>query len=162
MGEENKTKLFREKSLEAVESPEALNDYLRVTTPGMWLVMAAVIVLLLGGILWGIFGRIETTARVAVTASEGSAVCYVPYDKLKPVMSKGTINVNGKDYALRMEENAGVTIITEDVNPYVRVAGELKVGDVTVKVPVEGALEDGVYTGSVVTESLQPMSLLFH
>ena len=49
MSEQPKTKLFREKSLEAVESPESLNDYLRVTSPGIWLVMASVIVLLIGG-----------------------------------------------------------------------------------------------------------------
>ena len=38
-GENKKVKLFREKSLEAVESPEALNDYLRVTSPGIWMVL---------------------------------------------------------------------------------------------------------------------------
>ena len=44
--EEKKTGgLFREKSLEAVESPESLNDYLRVTSPGVWLILAAVICL---------------------------------------------------------------------------------------------------------------------
>ena len=31
-----KSKLFREKNLERLESPEQLNDYLRVTSPGVW------------------------------------------------------------------------------------------------------------------------------
>ena len=62
-----KVQLFREKSLEAVESPESLNDYLRVTSPGIWLVMAVVIILLVGGILWGIFGHIRTTEAFAVS-----------------------------------------------------------------------------------------------
>ena len=43
MEDQQKSKLFREKSLKAIESPEALNDYLRVTSPGVWLVLAAVI-----------------------------------------------------------------------------------------------------------------------
>ena len=38
MSEKPKVKLFREKSLEAVESPESLNDYLRVTSPGFSLI----------------------------------------------------------------------------------------------------------------------------
>ena len=45
MEEQNKATssgLFREKSLEAIESPESLNDYLRVTSPQVWLVLAAV------------------------------------------------------------------------------------------------------------------------
>ena len=47
--------LFREKSLEAVESPESLNDYMQVTSPAVWLVLAAVIALLAGAVLCGIF-----------------------------------------------------------------------------------------------------------
>lgn len=37
---EDKSKLFREKSVEAVSSPESLNDYLRVTSPGVWILLA--------------------------------------------------------------------------------------------------------------------------
>ena len=51
MAEEGKTGLFREKSLEAIESPESLNDYLRVTSPGVWLVLATVVILLAGFIV---------------------------------------------------------------------------------------------------------------
>ena len=51
MEEKKEFKLFREKSLEAVESPESLNDYMRVTSPGVWLVLAAVIVVLIGAVL---------------------------------------------------------------------------------------------------------------
>ena len=41
----NSQSIFREKSIERLESPEKLNDYLRVTSPGVWLVLATVIVL---------------------------------------------------------------------------------------------------------------------
>ncbi len=63
--------LFRKKSLERVTSPEKLNDYIRVTTPPVWLVLSAVTVLLLGIIAWSIFGSVEkknpdgTTEEVA-------------------------------------------------------------------------------------------------
>ena len=63
MEEKQKVKLFREKSLEAIESPESLNDYLHVTSVGVWLVMAAVIAILLGMILWSIFGSIDTSVE---------------------------------------------------------------------------------------------------
>ena len=33
--------LFREKSLEKVSSPEQLNDYIRVSNPGVWIAVAA-------------------------------------------------------------------------------------------------------------------------
>ena len=159
MADEQKTKLFREKSLEAIESPESLNDYLRVTSPGVWLALATVIVLLAGMILWGVFGRIDTTTTLAVSAREGQAVCYVPYDVLEKVMAAGEVNVNGEMWALG-EGGADVTIISEETDPFVRVTGDLQVGDMTVKVPLEAALENGVYAGTVVTERLKPFSLL--
>lgn len=52
-------KIFREKSLDRVSSPEQLNDYIRVTTPSIWVVLFAMLILLFGMIIWGIFGTIE-------------------------------------------------------------------------------------------------------
>ncbi len=160
-GQEKKTQLFREKSLETIESPESLNDYLRVTSPGVWLVMAAVIALLIGGILWGVFGSIDTTVQVAVAAEGGQAVCYVPYNSLQQVMATGEITVENQNYPLRQTADLGVTVVSEEMNPYLRVTGGLEVGDVTVAVPfASDRLPDGVYAGTVVTERLRPMSLL--
>ncbi len=50
--------IFREKSMERVSSPEALNDYIRVTTPSVWIVLAAAVLLLVGMLCWSIFGRV--------------------------------------------------------------------------------------------------------
>ena len=41
-------KLFREKSIKRISSPEQLNDYLHVTNPGIWALLICVIVLLAG------------------------------------------------------------------------------------------------------------------
>lgn len=49
-----KSKLFREKNLERLESPEQLNDYLRVTSPGVWMILSAVILLLIGVFIWAV------------------------------------------------------------------------------------------------------------
>ena len=40
--------LFREKSIERISSPEDLSNYLHVTRPSVWLILAAVILMLLG------------------------------------------------------------------------------------------------------------------
>lgn len=50
--------LFRKKSLEQVSSPEQLNDYIRVTTPSVWIVIAALIILLAGFLTWGVIGKV--------------------------------------------------------------------------------------------------------
>jgi len=37
--------IFRKKSLDRISSPEQLNDYIRVANPGIWMILAAVIIL---------------------------------------------------------------------------------------------------------------------
>lgn len=53
--------LFRKKSIERISSPEEIDEYMRVTTPSMWLVLGAVVLLLLAIFVWSITGRIEDT-----------------------------------------------------------------------------------------------------
>ena len=40
--------LFRKKSVDKVSSPEQLNEYIRVANPGVWMVLAAIVILLAG------------------------------------------------------------------------------------------------------------------
>lgn len=160
MEEKKEFKLFREKSMEAIESPESMNDYLQVTSPGIWLVLAAVIAILIGAVLWSIFGRINTSMDVAVVSSTEGQTCYVPYEKLEDVMSAGLVTVDGHEYSLRLDEDTEPMIVSEATNPYIRVAGGLHIGDVAVGIPVEPGLPEGIYTGSVTTESLKPITLL--
>ena len=42
-----------------ISSPEQVDDYIRVTTPGMWLLVVAMVVLLLAGIIWAFASRVE-------------------------------------------------------------------------------------------------------
>ena len=51
--------IFRKKSMDRISSPEQLNDYIRVTTPSVWVILAAAVVLLAGAIVWACFGTIE-------------------------------------------------------------------------------------------------------
>ena len=51
--------IFRQKSIERVSGPESLDDYIRVTTPSVWIVLAALIVLLAGMLAWSILGTVE-------------------------------------------------------------------------------------------------------
>ena len=50
--------LFRQKSIDKVSSPEKLDDYIKVTTPSVWITLAAIVILLAGIIVWGTFGEL--------------------------------------------------------------------------------------------------------
>ncbi len=58
--------IIRKKSIERVESPEQLNDYIRVTNPSVWLILIATIILIVGTLVWGVFGRIQVNTDSGV------------------------------------------------------------------------------------------------
>ena len=66
--EKSDQSLFRKKTVDKISSPEQLTEYLKVTSPRMWIILAAVIMVLLAVIVWGILGRRETVKNVRLTA----------------------------------------------------------------------------------------------
>lgn len=58
---ENKSQskiIFNQKSLAKISGPEELNAYIRVTTPSVWIVLAAIVLLVLGILGWSVFGTV--------------------------------------------------------------------------------------------------------
>ena len=158
---DSKTKLFREKSVEAIESPESLNDYLRVTSPGIWLILAGIVLFLIGVCIWGIFGHIDSTIDTAVVSQGREVDCLVPEAAISGVLKNPSVEIDGTDYALKLS-TLKPEIITETTDIYVILAGGLEVGQIVYRIPVDAALEEGTYSGKVVTEKLTPISLLLN
>ncbi len=158
----SKSSLFREKNLERLESPEKLNDYLRVTSPGVWLVLASVIVLLIGVCIWGVFGTIQATTKAAVVTQDGQSTCLVPAAALQGVLENRTVEIDGVKMALEpavLEPD----VISDSTNVYIMLAGGHKVGDIVYPITLTEPLKaDGIVTGTLVTETLSPMSLFFN
>ena len=68
--------IFREKSMDRISSPEELNDYIRVTTPSVWLVLLALVILLIGILAWSILGRIPVHQKDGTT-KEVAPITYI-------------------------------------------------------------------------------------
>lgn len=54
-----KETVFRKASLDRISSPEQLNEYIRVTRPSVWVALGAIVAMLAGVIVWGVFGEID-------------------------------------------------------------------------------------------------------
>ncbi len=67
--------IFREKSLEKVTSPEQLNDYIKVTRPSVWLILFATIILIVGTLVWAVFGKIQVNTETGV--KEVAPISYI-------------------------------------------------------------------------------------
>ena len=55
--------LYRKESMERIQSPEQLNDYLRITNPTIWILLIAVIILLAGMLIWSSYATIGSFAQ---------------------------------------------------------------------------------------------------
>ncbi len=49
---------------ERVSSPAELNDYIRVSSPAVWIVLGIVTICLVAFILWGFFGTVDAVDEV--------------------------------------------------------------------------------------------------
>jgi len=57
-----------------MSSPEQLNDYLKVTNPKIWLLLTAVVLLIVGLLLWSSFTTIESYATGTARAVGGELI----------------------------------------------------------------------------------------
>lgn len=138
MDEKQKPTIFRKETLERVSSPEQLSDYLRVTNPGIWIVLAAVVVILVGFFVWMSVGVIETTVKVGVSTQNKQAEVAITSAENK--MEKDmTLRVGGKE----------TVILSTETDSYGRTVGKAEVD-----------LPDGMYEGTLVTESVHPIQFL--
>ena len=62
-----KESLFRKKNLDKVFSPEQLNDYIKVSNPSTWVILAAVIIFSISILIWAVYGELPGTAEHAIS-----------------------------------------------------------------------------------------------
>mgnify|MGYP004507813531 CR=1 FL=1 len=155
-----KESIFRKKSIDRVNSPEQLDEYIRVASPGVWLVLTGIAVLLVGFVVWGIFGTIETTKNVEVVCSGEKLQCYIKPENADSISEGMPVTVNGQTGTVLAVSDMPV-MLPENADPYLLYIGGYSAGDFayTAEIAVDG-LPDGVYEAKVITESIKPISFV--
>lgn len=72
--------IFRKTSLEKISSPDKLDSYLKVSHISMWILLIALLIVLVGTIIWCFYGSIATTVSYYGIISDNCAFCFVPPD----------------------------------------------------------------------------------
>ena len=136
--------LFRKKSVDKVSSPEQLNEYIRVANPGVWMVLAAIVILLAGVVVWGFIGHLDTTLTTAVVCENGEAVIYVKEADAEKIAVGMTVRVDDKEYTVS-EISAEPSRVDGTMSEYAIHASGLTVGEWVYAVKVNGDIADGVH-----------------
>jgi hypothetical protein len=71
--------IFRKSSLEKISSPEQLNDYMKVTSGGVWLLLLGLFALILAAGVWAFTGTIPDTVQLTGVAYDESGDADVIY-----------------------------------------------------------------------------------
>lgn len=153
--------IFRKQSVDRMSSPEQLNDYIKVTNPGVWMVLAAIVILLVGVCVWGVFGKLETKLSVAAVSQDGQTVLYVKEDNIASVRENMSVYVGDDTYKVTSVSSQPVAV-TEEISEYARHTGELSIGEWVYIVPIDGNMPDGVYRAQVVVDSVSPLYFVFN
>ncbi len=154
--------LFRNKSLERITSPEQMNDYIRVSNPGVWMVLVAVIVLLAGVCVWGLFGRLDTAFQTGGICKDGHLTVYVKEDDFSKIKEKAILSVDGSELALSDLPDAPVRL-DESTDPYLLHLIGASAGDWVYVLTVEAKdMNSGTFSVSVITERVKPLDFVLN
>ena len=136
---EQKNKIFNQHALDKINSPEQLNDYLKVTNPGIWVILAAVITLLIGFIAWASLGKLETTVNAMADVAGGTASVWTTENTPVPISAGMKVRIGSEEYS--------IASMGRDDN-----------GKAVAHIPVQ--LLDGYYEAKIVVESVSPVTFL--
>lgn len=125
-----------------ITSPELLDDYLKVTNPRVWLLLAAVILLFVGLLLWSGFTTIESYATGSARAVGGEL----------------TVTFDDPQKASRVQP--GMDMEVGDVQTEVLTVGQTADGDIIAS--AQANIPDGSYAVRVGYNSTQVLSMLFN
>lgn len=130
--------LYRKKSVERIQSPEQLNDYLRVTGTGVWLALAAVCVTLIGALIWSGVGWLEASVDCEALSENGEIVASLP--DARTVRAGMIMRVGGLETqvdAVRYDEAGNLSAVSHAEIP------------------------DGIWNAEIVLERVHPLRFLF-
>lgn len=152
--------LFRKKSIERVNSPDQLNEYIRVTKPGIWLLLASITLLLIGALVWSIFGNIETTVKAGLMVEGKSAFCYISVNDAAKLKSGMPVKAGDTEGTVKSISTSPVQIGAE-TDPYLKYLGGFATGDFChiAEIDVSG-LADGVYDAVITAGSIHPIAFI--
>ncbi len=135
-------RIYRQKSLDRISSPEALGDYLRVTSPAVWLILTAIILLLVGMLIWSSVASIDSFAG-------GTAV-----------VDNGTMTIRFDDDQIARNVESGMRIVVGETENRITSIGTD--ADGRLFAAASTTLADGSYTAKVVFRQTQVIHLLFN
>lgn len=152
--------IFRQKTIDTINSPENLNDYVKVTNPSIWIILVGVIVLIIGMSVYGILGRIDTNVNAAVEVNGGVITAYIDEADIDKIDDSLLVKINGTEYSIK--NIADRPVKNESIDEFVLHKSNMEMSQWLYPVTLNGTLNDGVYTATITVDQISPVSYAFN
>ena len=156
-----KQDLFRKKTIDQLSSPDQLSDYIRVSSPAMWMVLGGIVFLLLGACVWGVFGRLDTTVQGAARSDGTALTAYFTEEDAAKLSEGMTVAVNGDTHTILRIDHTPLQLSGDSDDLMLHVGG-FTPGDWVLTVALDGAEPEGFYSAEAVIESIAPSKFVFN
>lgn len=155
--------LFKTKHENRVNSPEQLNDYIRIARPGIWLILIAALVLLISVFVWAVFGSLESYTQAKGLADGSTVLCYMADTGSVQCGNEATVNgIKGTVTAVSEKpvsrEYVLSTVSAEEYDLYLLAPSDWSY---VVEITLESETESGFASASIMTEAVSPISFIW-
>ena len=133
-------KIFRQESIDRISSPDELNDYLKVSTPNLWIALIASIFLLIGCLVWACQDTLETKIETVAEVKDHYAQIVLTGTDAEAVEEKMEVRIG--DVTTNIDQ-----IMTDNFDRAIAV--------------FDTDLPDGKYKAQIIVESIHPIQILF-
>lgn len=159
---EEKDTIFRKESLARINSPDQLNQYIKISSPSVWCILAGVLILLAGICVWGVFGHLDTEITAPIVICDGKAVIYVK-DSLRSEINIG-MEIRVSEQNGRIQSVDKNTLPAASIDEYVRYLGGFQEEDWVnaYEITLMDELVDGIYEGKILIDQVTPMSFIWN
>lgn len=154
--------IFRKESIKKVTSPEELHDYIRVSSPSVWLLIGAVAALLIGVLIWAAFGTLDSTVTVSGVSDGGVVRCYV--SESAGIQAGSKVWLNGTEGTVRSVSRTPLSraAAAQDCGGDEYTVYRLNLADWNYVVELDVAgVPDGFVSAKILTERIHPLSFIF-
>ena len=150
--------LFRQKSIDRISSPEQLHDYMRVTSPRLWMILSVIIALVVGLIIFSTLATMESTLDVTITVERYTYEDTDAGTKEEVMMITMEVPIEYKDTVVpgmevRFANKKGtIDFVYLDQNGLAA----------SIVMPADEKLPNGEYPGEVVLDRKTPIDFLLN
>lgn len=151
--------VFRSKSIKRISSPEELGQYVEISGRFSWGILIAVFIFIAGVLVWAFTGRVETSVDFGAVVSDGVLTGYIPEDEIGELETGAAVYIDGEKYTVS-EISPHPERLPEDTQDYVMHIGRLIPDSFVYIFKANCSIPDGIYSATVVTESIRPVELI--